>query len=347
MARAWVIRAGRYGEREDWALENGFSGGGWQEVPDLTPYETREEIAELVARMYPDSPKVHPNYTGQLYALRSRVQPGDLLALPLKNGGGTIAVGRVTGGYRYLGDDMPADRRHVVEVEWKVTDLPRTAVKQDLLYTLGSALTIFAPSRGAAEQRLEALMETGADPGQLGIGSAAKGVGPVTNDDDVDEPESQTDLLEVARDRIMTRISEEFVGDGLEVLVAAILEAEGFVCRKSPVGADRGIDVIAGRGVLGMDSPRVVVQVKSGGQVSDGVVRDLSGVVHEQGADHGLLVAWGGLTKPAKDNVYKQQFRLRAWTAEDVVDAVLRTYDRLPDDIQSRLPLKRVWVLAD
>ncbi|WP_229662993.1 restriction endonuclease [Microbacterium album] len=342
-----MIRAGRYGEREDWALEHGFSGGGWSELPDLTPYESREQIAELVARVHADNPKAHANYTGQLYALRSRVQPGDLLALPLKSGSGTIALGRVTGGYRYLGDDMPADRRHVVEVDWRVTDLPRTAVKQDLLYTLGSALTIFAPSRGAAEERLEALMQTGADPGQLAITSSSKATRAATNDDDVDDPETQTDLLEVARDRIMTRISEEFVGDGLEVLVAAILEAEGFVCRKSPIGADRGIDVIAGRGVLGMDSPRVVVQVKSGGQVSDAVVRDLSGVVHEQGADHGLLVAWGGLTRPAKDTVYKQQFRLRAWTAEEVVDAVLRTYDRLPDDIQSRLPLKRVWVLAD
>jgi len=36
VAGAWVIRSGRYGERDQWALDNGVSGGGWKEVPDLT-----------------------------------------------------------------------------------------------------------------------------------------------------------------------------------------------------------------------------------------------------------------------------------------------------------------------
>ncbi len=186
----------------------------------------------------------------------------------------------------------------------------------------------------------------GTDPGQLtaGPGTAAASS---QGEDSVDDPETQTDIVQVARDRIMTRISEEFVGDGLEQLVLAILEAEGFTCRKSAIGADRGIDIIAGRGVLGMESPKIVVQVKSGSQVSDIVVRDLSGVVHEQDADHGLLVAWGGLTKPARDSIYKQQFRIRAWTADEIVDATMRVYDRLPDDVQSRLPLQRVWMLVE
>jgi len=345
MTMAWVVREGRYGEREAWALENGLVGGGWQEVPDLTPCETRADVGAKVAEAYGDArPGTIANYTGQLYALRHRIRPGHLMVLPLK--GGTIAFGRVTGGYEYRADEAD-DRRHVIRVDWQRTDLPRSAVKQDLLYTLGSVLTVYAPSRHRAVERLESLLASGVDPGQLGrsVGGGSEGV---TGDDDaVDDPETQTDFVQYARDRIMTRISEEFVGDGLEQLVLALLEAEGFVCQKSAIGADRGIDIIAGRGVLGMESPKIVVQVKSGGQVSDGVVRDLSGVVHEQAADHGLLVAWGGLTKPARDSVYKQQFRIRAWTSDDVVDAVVRLYDRLPDGIQSRLPLQRVWMLVD
>lgn len=343
MAAAWVIRAGKYGEREAWALAEGVSGGGFHEYPDLTEFTSREQMGELVARIRPDaSPGSQSTSAGQLHALRSKVAVGDLLVMPLKNGTRGIAIGRVTGGYRYRADETHADRRHVVDVEWAETEIPRTAVKQDLLYTLGSALSVFAPSRGDAVRRLEALAASGEDPGQLRPISATT----LQNDGDAAE-ESERDIIEVSRDRITTKISEEFVGDGLEVLITAVLEAEGFICRKSAVGADRGIDIIAGRGVLGMESPKLVVQVKSGGQVADAVVRDLSGVVHEQEADHGLLVAWGGLTKPARDSIYKQQFRLRAWTAEDVVDAVMRTYDKLPEEIQSRLPLKRVWVLAE
>ncbi len=43
----------------------------------------------------------------------------------------------------------------------------------------------------------------------------------------------------------------------------------------------------------------------------------------------------------------KSQLRVRVWEAADVVEAVQRTYDRLPDDIRTRLPLKRVWMLSD
>jgi restriction system protein len=39
--------------------------------------------------------------------------------------------------------------------------------------------------------------------------------------------------------------------------------------------------------------------------------------------------------------------RVRVWEASDVVDAVLRNYDRLPEDIRSQIPLKRVWMLTD
>jgi restriction system protein len=35
------------------------------------------------------------------------------------------------------------------------------------------------------------------------------------------------------------------------------------------------------------------------------------------------------------------------WQAADVVNAVLRTYDRLPEDIRARLTLRRVWMLSD
>jgi restriction system protein len=38
---------------------------------------------------------------------------------------------------------------------------------------------------------------------------------------------------------------------------------------------------------------------------------------------------------------------VRVWEAADVVDAVLRTYDRLPEELRAQLPLRRVWMLSD
>lgn len=55
----------------------------------------------------------------------------------------------------------------------------------------------------------------------------------------------------------------------------------------------------------------------------------------------------GGLTRPARDALRHQSLRVRVWEASEVVNAVLRTYDRLPEEIRTRLPLRRIWMLSD
>lgn len=324
-----------------------------EEVGDLTPYQTKDEIAGAVASAFPGASASRlANYTGQLYALRCRITPGDLLAMPLKTTS-QIALGRVTGGYRFRADEPDPDRRHVVTVDWQRIDLPRTAVKQDLLFTLGSAMSIFAPSKNSAVARLEQLLVSAHDPGAIAAAGsvAADTVGSSEDTDvvaDVDQPELTADIEVVARDQITARIAEEFAGHGLATLVTAVLTAEGLRCWQAPPGPDGGVDITAGRGPLGLDPPRLVAQVKSGdGQVGAPVVTQLHGVMTTYGADQGLLVAWGGLTKPAREALKIQYLRVRVWQAADVVDAVLRTYDRLSDDIREKLPLRRVWMLAD
>src|SRR5699024_12301512 len=47
-----IFRSGRYGEHDEWALENSCSGGGWREVPDLTSTGSREEIQRIVDEVY-------------------------------------------------------------------------------------------------------------------------------------------------------------------------------------------------------------------------------------------------------------------------------------------------------
>lgn len=347
MTAAWVVRTGKYGERDTWALQSGLSGGGWQEVPDLTRCETRDDIAAVVAEAFAgESAGKLANYTGQLWALRGRIRAGDVMALPLKTSR-EVALGRVLSGYEYLSDEADPARRHVLRVEWIATGVPRAAIKQDLLFTLGSALTVFAPTRGQAIQRLEELMVAGTDPGQIPF-TTAPSLAESNTVDDVDEPEAIPDIAVAARDQIVAKISETFTGHDLTVLVSAILEAEGFHCLPSTGGADGGVDIVAGHGILGMDSPRLIAQVKSGGQVSDQIVRDLLGAMQHAGnADQGLLVAWDGVSGPARASLQRERFRVRLWTSEDVVDAVLRVYSDLPESIRADLPLRRVWMLAD
>ena len=349
MTQAWVIRAGRYGEREAWALESGCSGGGWAEVPDLMGCSTREGIAQVVAETFKSATDgTISNFTGQLWALRDRIKPGDLMVMPLKTTK-QIALGRVTSSYEYRASEQDPNKRHVVAVDWQRTDLPRSAVKQDLLFTLGSAMTIFCPSKNSAVARLQHLLEHGSDQGQVVPLLAPKQLKPglpVDTTEDVDEPELTPDIEEAAYNQITSRITEEFAGHGLASLVTALLEAQGWQCEKSTPGPDGGIDIVAGKGLLGLNDP-ILVQVKSGSQVGAPVVSQLLGVMSGYGALQGLLVAWGGLTKQADEVVKANQLRIRVWKSSDVVDSVLALYEKLDDDIRSRLPLKRVWMLAD
>ena len=134
--KAWLIRAGKYGERDDFAIENGLSGGGWEGIPDLTGVSNRDDLKEIVRDSWPDAKKgAVAVYAGQLWMLRGRVCVGDLVVLPLKTTS-QIALGIVSKEYWYREDPDPG-RRHVVSVNWKRTSIPRTAVKQDLLNTRG------------------------------------------------------------------------------------------------------------------------------------------------------------------------------------------------------------------
>lgn len=351
MATAWVVRSGKRGEREAWSLANGYAGTGWHEVGDLTPYETRDAIAAAAPGWLRDAKEgALPGYVGQLWALRGRIQKGDLMVLPLKTTR-EIALGRVSGGYRYLADEPDPQLRHVIPVEWIRTDVPRSAVKQDLLFILGSALTIFAPSKHHAVARLEHLLADGTDPGQIpslqGASSSSNRNTGGDMDALVDEPEIVPDPEDQAQTQIRAKIAEEFASHDLADLVASLLEIDGFVCRKSPPGADGGVDIMAGRGLLGIDSPLLLVQVKSGAKVGGPVMQQLHGAMGQYGADQGLLVSWGGLTSSGQSQMQNAHMRVALWTAEDVIDAVLANYDRLPSEIRDRLPLKRVWMLAE
>jgi restriction system protein len=73
----WLVRAGKYGEREQTALEKTVLVIGWVELPDLSTVDSREALAGLYRQMRPDasSGKV-ANHVGQLWSFRSRIQPG-------------------------------------------------------------------------------------------------------------------------------------------------------------------------------------------------------------------------------------------------------------------------------
>jgi restriction system protein len=92
-----------------------------------------------------------------------------------------------------------------------------------------------------------------------------------------------------------------------------------------------------------------VVQCKSEvGQVGSEVVQKLLGVIGGvTGAQQGLLVAFGGINGPAKQLLTNQQFRVKVWDTDELIDNLLSVFDRIDEDIASEIPLQRVWTLSN
>lgn len=341
---AWLVRAGRDSSREEWALTNNFAGGGFTEVGDLSNCQNRDDIKKVLETAFPNAAEGRiTNFRGQLSKLRFDIQVGDLVILPRKLSR-QLAIGVVTGGYFYDSNAEP-NKRHTIKVEWKKTDIPRTVVKQDLLYALGAFMTICKIARNDALNRLVSILEKGVDPGSAGLSATSRKLESEIETDSVNEV-SEIDFESQSLDEITSFVAENFTGHSLSELVGEILKANGFFCKVSPPGADKGIDILAGKGVLGLDSPRIVVQVKSGNNsVESRVVTELLGTMNSQACDQGLLVAWNGITKDAKTTLLNHQMKIRVWEASDVIEELLECYSNLDSDIKERLPLKQLWVL--
>jgi len=326
----WLVRAGKSGQQEDVALDKGLAVIGWEELPDLSPIKSREELEQLYRRVYPgDKSKTVINRVSQIWAFRERIQEDDLVALPLKKQS-AIAFGRVTGPYKYRANASDGVL-HTRPVRWIRKDLPRATLDQDLLYSLGAFMTVCQIRRNQAEERIRAIIkdEPGPEPKPNGDG------------------EPTPDLEEFARDQIRNHIGQTFKGHELARLVTEILKAQGYQTHMAPPGADGGVDVIAGKGPLGFDPPRLCVQVKSGEQPLDiKPLRELQGVLKGFGAEQGIIVSWGGYKQSVIKKARELFFEVRLWDADDLLVAVLEQYNRLPEELQAELPLKRIWTLV-
>ncbi len=166
-------------------------------------------------------------------------------------------------------------------------------------------------------------------------------------DEEIDVESSELDLEQYSKDHIIKLLERKFKNHGLERLINEILIAKGYTTKLSPAGADEGVDILAGSGTLGFESPKICVQVKSSNNPIDvTVVRELEGVMKNFKADHGLLVAWNGITKNAEDETKRAFFSIRVWNQENIVDEIMKNYENFGDAMKAELPLKKIFYIA-
>jgi len=339
--KVYLARAGSDGEDETYALDHGVAIIGFHEYPSLAAARDYEAVLDIVKATKPDlKPRAAGNYAGQLWAFAVAMQPGDIVVLPRKLTS-QVALGRVKGPYRH--ESVDGQMRHVRPVEWIRPEVPRSVFGQDLLHSFGAFMTVCNITRNHAEERVSAVLESKPDPGFVPLPDKSPKPDAVTADADA----SGHDLALAANDQIIAHIQSRFHGHAMAKLVDAVLVADGWSTKLSPPGPDGGIDIFAGRGPFGLDAPRLCVQVKSQNSPADVTIyRTLQGAMQSYKAEQGLLVCWGGFNKVVLNEAKQGHFTVRLWESRDLVEAVYRTYERLPAEIQAELPLKRVWMLV-
>jgi restriction system protein len=285
MKRLWLVRLGKNGEFEPGALDKSLLSIGFNMTANLNAAKDRDAVLDVVKTVFPDAkPGRQANFAAQVNQFVNTMAIGDIVVSPFKTLS-KIGIGEVTGPYQQPESGYPAR-----PVKWLATDVPRDCFKQDLLYSFGAIMTVCEVRRNDALKRVLAVARNRKDPGD-GTAPDLPGKSQQTELVTSDEVDRTINLEQIARDQIERRISSVFTGHAFTNLIAAILTAQGYETRVSPPGPDSGIDIVAGRGTLGFDSPRLVVQVRSGDiSVDQPTLQSLIGCVQDSHAEHGLLV---------------------------------------------------------
>jgi restriction system protein len=144
---------------------------------------------------------------------------------------------------------------------------------------------------------------------------------------------------ELIKDRLM-----RLTWSDMQTLVAGILRAMGYKTKISPEGADRGKDIIASPDGLGLEQPRIFVEVKhrKNQQMGAPEVRKFIGGRDSQN-DRCLYVSTGGFTVEAKYEAERAKVPLTLIDSDELVELLLDNYEVSDAETRALIPLRKTY----
>ena len=248
MTRLWIVRAGKQGDRELAAIEQGRLLPGFLEVGDLRLFPDRNAILEHLVQVMPDGGRNRlRNFAAQLNQFAHTIQPGDLVMMPQQ-------------GYRRRLDRRDYGRLHL-QCRRSIQAFPSgklvPGVRAAQHFQAGPAPF---SRRVHDDLRGQAQLSVGSGacgPGdrnrsRVPVGEARPHLRATTRYEDADAEDYAVDIEDIANQQIVSLIKSEFAGHALADLVAEILRVEGYTTKVSPPGPDGGVDILATGGTLGL-----------------------------------------------------------------------------------------------
>ncbi len=325
----WMIRAGRGGVYAKSWVETGIVGIGWgfdgADIASMSHDQIRQAYAAA-----------HPDYNNGKVGVAS--SQAAKFAHEIGKGATVVTydpedrayhIGKVTGAC------VPADEIDGIaykrEVAWERT-VSRDLLSPSSRNSLGSMTTIFSISEEVAADLNQA---QAADT----LASAGTPGGSVESADDDDEARFATyeDGIERIKDRVLSIDWAE-----MEELVAGLLRSMGYHASVTAKGPDGGRDVVAAPDALGLESPRIVAEVKHRkGSIGAPQIRSFIGGL--RASDRGLYVSTGGFTKEARYEADRANVPVRLLDLDGFVKLYVESYDNADAETRSIIPLTRIW----
>ncbi len=332
MRNIWVVRAGKGGAFADEFEKTGIAAIGFSSRKDVSSLRSRDAFLSELTREHPNMKKGRlVVWASQLYRFVHEVQEGDLILTPVTDTR-EIMIGTCAGPCQY-DPNRQGVLPHTRSVTW--TDrIPRDKLSGRAKNSAGSALTLFSMDEHRAE--IEAIA-AGQELGEVASAGSDEGPGLQLYED----VRGQAD--ELISDKIAHMDPFDF-----EELVAALLRSMGYFARRTEEGPDRGVDVIAQSDALGLESPRIKVQVKQRSQrASAGDLRNFIATLRQP--DRGLFVSTGGFTREALYEAERTPSGRSVTTLnrDEFIELLTQHYQRLEPEAQAMIPLKKIFIPVD
>lgn len=343
MNEVWMVRAGQDSVYIDDFLEKGMVAIGWGELGQIDGDKTKPQILQHYKGIFPDHSDSQAQVgVSQVLRFIKEIKIGDT-AITYDRNRRVYYIGEVLS-EAIWSQDGNVELAHIRKVKW-VHLTYRDGLTSEAKNTLGAIQTLFQVKKQVAKElqdKAKPLEQGEKEPTEIII------ISQPTATEELFEQEIRKGLIERTEEAIEERIIRLDWANAQE-LFAGILRAMGYRTTVSPRGADRGFDIFASPDGLGLQEPRIFVEVKHRPRpttsINSQAVRSFLGGRSEN--DKCLFVSTGGFTKDARYEAERSRIPLQLINLTDLRRLLVDNYDKLDEKTRSLIPLQRIYVLAE
>lgn len=330
----WMIRAGRGSDKVDDFLQHGVVAVGGDLLGPLKAGAKKDELLKLYAEKYPDEGEgSRTSWVNQLYRFFSDIKTGEEV-VTFDRERRRYLLGTIASDYEWAPKFIEG-KPHVRRVRWS-HEVSRDPLATATRNSLGAIQTLFKVGPDIAKD-LHAH--------QTPLGAVVHEAKPMAKKAAELEDDALADLLDETFEK-----SDEFIEDAIssldwrqmQNLVAGILRAMGYRTTVSEGGPDRGVDIFASPDGLGLQEPRIFVEVKHRTQVigSKEVRAFLGG---RKKGDRCLYVSTGGFTKDAHYEADRADVATTLISLPLLRKLLVEHYEALDAEARALVPLRRLY----